>query len=154
MERLVPAIEPDDYLKKAWPKRSITAKKFENYQATIELTLSKNKWRTIQSVLTIDIPSRKTHQFSNSFFVKTLINWNHPQGLVTIHVNILSMHKHKQHFTSNCPARLLLFESYFPYLKVRGKRFTVCTEIALILGTVRFTIRGGRLRYKRYDAHF
>ena len=22
------------------------------------------------------------------------------------------------------------------------------------LGTVRFTIRGGRLRYKRYDAHF
>jgi hypothetical protein len=26
----------------------------------------------------------------------------------------------------------------------------VCTEIA----TVRFTIRGGRLRYKRYDAYF
>jgi hypothetical protein len=37
---------------------------------------------------------------------------------------------------------------------VRGKRFTVCTEIANILGTVRFTIRGGSLRYKRYDAHF
>jgi hypothetical protein len=37
---------------------------------------------------------------------------------------------------------------------VRGKRFTVCTEIAIILGRVRFTIRGGRLRYKRYDAHF
>jgi hypothetical protein len=32
---------------------------------------------------------------------------------------------------------------------LRGKRFTVCTEIAII-----FTIRGGRLRYKRYDAHF
>jgi hypothetical protein len=29
-----------------------------------------------------------------------------------------------------------------------------CTEITIILGTVRFTIRGGRLRYKRYDAHF
>ena len=39
-------------------------------------------------------------------------------------------------------------------LKIRGKRFTVCTEITIILGTVRFTIRGGRLRYKRYDAHF
>jgi hypothetical protein len=38
--------------------------------------------------------------------------------------------------------------------KVRGKRFTVCTEIAIILGTFRFTIHGGRLRYKRYDAHF
>jgi hypothetical protein len=39
-------------------------------------------------------------------------------------------------------------------MTVRGKRFTVCTEIEIILGTVRFTIRGGRLRYKRYDAHF
>jgi hypothetical protein len=37
---------------------------------------------------------------------------------------------------------------------LRGKQFTVCTEITIILGTVRFTIRGGRLRYKRYDAHF
>ena len=36
----------------------------------------------------------------------------------------------------------------------KGKRFTICTEIAIILGTVWFTIRGGRLRYKRYDAHF
>jgi hypothetical protein len=34
------------------------------------------------------------------------------------------------------------------------KRFTVCTEITIILGPVRFTMRGGRLRYKRYDAHF
>jgi hypothetical protein len=40
------------------------------------------------------------------------------------------------------------------HLKLRGKRFTVCTEITIILGTVWFTIRGGRLRYKRYDAHF
>jgi hypothetical protein len=32
--------------------------------------------------------------------------------------------------------------------------FTVCTEITIILGTVRFKIRGSRLRYKRYDAHF
>jgi hypothetical protein len=32
---------------------------------------------------------------------------------------------------------------------IRGKRFTVCTEITIIWG--RFTIRGGRLRY---NAHF
>jgi hypothetical protein len=38
-------------------------------------------------------------------------------------------------------------------LQVRGKRFTVCTEITIILGTVRFMIRGGRL-HVRYDAHF
>jgi hypothetical protein len=37
---------------------------------------------------------------------------------------------------------------------LRGKRFTVCTEITIILGTVWFTIRGGRLRYKQYDVHF
>ena len=40
------------------------------------------------------------------------------------------------------------------YHLLTHSRFTACTEIAIILGTVRFTIRGGRLRYKRYDAHF
>ena len=41
----------------------------------------------------------------------------------------------------------------FKFLRyvIRGKRFTVCTEIVIILGTVRLTIRVGR---KRYDAHF
>jgi hypothetical protein len=38
--------------------------------------------------------------------------------------------------------------------RLRGKRFTLCTEIAIILRTVWFTIRGDRLRYKRYNAHF
>jgi hypothetical protein len=37
------------------------------------------------------------------------------------------------------------------YSNLRGNRFTVCTEIVIILVTVRFTIRGGRLRY---NAHF
>ena len=50
------------------------------------------------------------------------------------------IHNHVQSRIITCP--------------LRGKRFTVCTEITIILGTVRFTIRGGRLRYKRYDAHF
>jgi DNA phosphorothioation-dependent restriction protein DptG len=45
VEGLVPAVEPDDYLNKAQPKRSITAKKFENYQATniIEKQVKNNK---------------------------------------------------------------------------------------------------------------
>jgi hypothetical protein len=67
VEGLVPSIEPDDYLKKARPKRSITAKKFVNYQATniVEKQVKNN-------TKCFDIPSSKTHQFSNSFFVKTL----------------------------------------------------------------------------------
>ena len=35
-----------------------------------------------------------------------------------------------------------------------NRNYTKCTEIAIILGTVRFTIYGGHFRYKRYDAHF
>ena len=40
------------------------------------------------------------------------------------------------------------------YTMVRGKRFTVCTVIAIILEMVQFTIRGGHLRYQQYDPHF
>ena len=69
---LVPAIEPDDYLKKARPKRSITAKKDQNYQETniVEKQVKNN-------TMCFDIPSSKAHQFLNSFFVKTLIDLNH-----------------------------------------------------------------------------
>jgi len=58
VEGLVPAIEPDDYLKKKRPKRSITAKQFENYQATniVEKQVKNN-------TKCFDIPSSKTHQF-------------------------------------------------------------------------------------------
>jgi hypothetical protein len=49
----------------------------------------------------------------------------------------------------------LLYSLYHADIQqIRGKRFTVCTEITIILGAVWFTIHGGRLRYKRYDAHF
>jgi hypothetical protein len=72
VEGLVSAIEPDDYLKKARPKRYITAKIIENYQATniVEKQVKNN-------TKCFDIPSSKAHQFSNSFFVKTLIDCNH-----------------------------------------------------------------------------
>ena len=87
VEGLVPAIEPDDYLKKARPKRSITAKKFENYQATniVEKQVKNN-------TKCFDLPSNKTHQFSklNSFFAKTLINWNHLEDSVVCATNVES----------------------------------------------------------------
>ena len=72
VEELIPAIEPDDYLKKTRPKRYITAKIIENYQATniVEKQVKNN-------TKCFDIPSSKAHQFSNSFFAKTLIDLNH-----------------------------------------------------------------------------
>ena len=81
----VPAIEPDDYLKKARPKRYITAKKFENYQATniVEKHVKSN-------TKCFDIPSSKTHQFSNSFFVKTRIDWNHLEDSVVCAISVES----------------------------------------------------------------
>ena len=76
-----------DYLKKARPKRSITAKKFENYQATniVEKQVKNN-------TKCFDLPSNKTHQFSklNSFFAKTLINWNHLEDSVVCATSVES----------------------------------------------------------------
>jgi hypothetical protein len=85
VEGLVPAIKPDDCLKKARPKRSITAKKIENYQATN--IIEKQVKNTTKC---FDIPSSKTHQFSNSFFVKTLINWNHLEDSVVCATSVES----------------------------------------------------------------
>jgi hypothetical protein len=76
-----------DYLKKARPKRSITAKKFENYQATniVEKQVKNN-------TKCFGLPSNKTHQFSklNSFFAKTLINWNHLEDSVVCATSVES----------------------------------------------------------------
>jgi hypothetical protein len=82
VEGLVHAIESDDYLKKARPKRSITAKK--NLRTIRQLTSSKNNTKCF------DIPSSKTHQFSNSFFVKTLIDWNHLEDSVVCATSVES----------------------------------------------------------------
>lgn len=74
---MVPAIDPDDFLKSAKPRRTITAKKFENYQATniVEKQVRNN-------TRCFDIPTSKTQQYSNSFFVSTVINWNHLEDTI------------------------------------------------------------------------
>ena len=51
----------------------------KNVRTTRQLTSSKNKLRTRQSALTSHLAK---HQFSNSFFVKTLIDWNHLEDSV------------------------------------------------------------------------
>jgi hypothetical protein len=56
--------------------------------------------------------------------------------------------------TCGCGTSAPFFVIYKAGHELRGKRFTAYTEITIILGTVRFTIRGGHLQYKRYDAHF
>jgi hypothetical protein len=38
----------------------------------------------------LNIPSNKTHQFSNSFFVKTLIDWNHLEDSVVCATSVES----------------------------------------------------------------
>ena len=72
VEGLVPAINPDKYLKKSKPKRRIKAKKFEGYLSNnpVENSLKNNS-------KSFEIPSSKTNEFKNSFFVKTVLNWNH-----------------------------------------------------------------------------
>ena len=77
VEGLVPAIDPDDFLKSARPRRNITAKKFDNYQATniVEKQVRNN-------TRCFDIPTSKTPQHSNSFFVSTIVNWNHLEDTI------------------------------------------------------------------------
>lgn len=71
VEGLIPAIGPDEFLQKARPKRNITASKFEEYHATnIVEKQVKNHCKCF------DIPLSKTPQYSNSFFVKTVIASN------------------------------------------------------------------------------
>ena len=85
VEGLVPAIDPDDFLKPARPRRTITAKKFENYQATniVEKQVRNN-------TRCFDIPTSKTQQYSNSFFVSTVINWNHLEDTIVRETSVES----------------------------------------------------------------
>ena len=76
VEGLVPSTEPDDYLKKDVPRDLSLLKKFR----TTRQKTSEEQY----------IPSSKTHQFSNSFFVKSLIDWNHLEDSVVCATNVES----------------------------------------------------------------
>ena len=66
-----------NFYKKARPKRNITAKKFEEYHAT---NIVEKQVRN--DAKCFDIPLSKTPQYSNSFFVKTVIASNQPDDTV------------------------------------------------------------------------
>lgn len=63
--RLQIAIEPDEYLQKSTSKRTITAKKFNNYQTMniVAKQVENNK-------KCFKIPKSKTPQYLNSFSIK------------------------------------------------------------------------------------
>jgi hypothetical protein len=85
----------------------------------------------------------QTHNFGGDSITLAMSITTKAVNLNPAHGEVYSIQHHVIKFVSN-----------LRQVGVRGKRFSVCTEIAIILGTARFTIRGGRLRYKRYDAHF
>ena len=91
----------------------------------------------------LDMSGIQTHNFGGDSITLAMSITTKAVNLNPAHGEVYSIQHHVIKFVSN-----------LRQVGVRGKRFTVCTEIAIILGTARFTIRGGRLRYKRYDAHF
>ena len=72
MEDLVPAIPKDKYLEKIREKRNIKPKQYKGYE-------TKNiveKYQTNNS-RSFKIPEgRNTQQYKNSFFVRTVVEWN------------------------------------------------------------------------------
>ena len=68
----VPAINADEYFFHQRAKRHIKARQFENFQSSniVEKSVVNNSKGYI-------VPNSNTEQFRNSFFVKTVIQWNH-----------------------------------------------------------------------------
>ena len=65
----MPAIPPDDFLK---PKRQIKSKKYTDY-------ISKNlvDRHSVNNNRCFVIENCKTEQLKHSFFVRTVVEWNH-----------------------------------------------------------------------------
>ena len=72
VEGLMPAISPDDFLKPAKIKRQIKGKQFKDHfsQKIIDRHIINNNRGFIEQTC-------KTEQLRNSFFVKTVVEWNH-----------------------------------------------------------------------------
>ena len=68
---LVPAISPGSYLTPRKPGRSIRAKKYTDFNTNniVNRSVSNN-------TLSYVVPSHKTDQYKNSFFVRTVLHWN------------------------------------------------------------------------------
>ena len=68
----MPSLPPSDFIQFSKPKRNIKAKKFADCETTN--ILDKHVRNNSKS---LKIPDNKTVQYRNSFFVSTIIHWNH-----------------------------------------------------------------------------
>ena len=72
VEGLVPAIPPDDFLKPQKPKRQIKPTKYTDYiykNLVDRHSVSNNMCFVIENCI--------TEQLKHSFFVRTVVEWNH-----------------------------------------------------------------------------
>ena len=72
VEGLVPALSPDVFLKPEKPKRQIKARQYTNY-------ISKNivDGHRVTNDRSFVIKNCRTEQLKQSFFIKTVVEWNH-----------------------------------------------------------------------------
>ena len=72
VEGLVPAIPPSEFLKPVKEKRQVKVKRFENCETTniLDRHTSKNN-------RSFAVEHCKTEQLKHSFFVRTVVEWNH-----------------------------------------------------------------------------
>ena len=77
VEGLVPAINPDEFLKSQKPKRHIKPKAYPGYKSVN--IVEKHSVNNDRGFI---IEQCKTDQLKNSFFVKTIIEWNHLETAV------------------------------------------------------------------------
>ena len=78
VEGLVPAIKPEDYLTKSRQRRTIKPKRFDDYVNTnIVENYIKNNTKSFDRI------QCNTDQYRNSFFSKTILEWNLEENIVS-----------------------------------------------------------------------
>ena len=87
VEGLVPALPTDNINKLARPKRNIKAKHFKDC-----ITSNIVEKRTCNNTNRLELPDYKKQQYQHSFFVDTIIHWNHLPNSV-VHANSLEAFK-------------------------------------------------------------
>ena len=72
VEGLVPAISPSDFVSKTRPKRLIKSKQYSDFisQNIVENSVINNSKGLVYQ-------RANTESFKNSFFIKTVLDWNH-----------------------------------------------------------------------------
>ena len=72
VEGLVPALPPEQFITKQRPRRNIKPKTFENYTSTNILDS-----QVCNNTKNLAVIRGNTQQYNHSFFVKTIVDWNH-----------------------------------------------------------------------------